>query len=96
MARTMPIASRIHPHGVEDDVEAAVVVDVVVGWVVVVEPCVVVVVGATVVVVVGASVVVVVDWAATGAPDVNPMIAGTAIPTTSAACNSRNRPMWAA
>jgi hypothetical protein len=56
----MTIASTIHPHGVDDDMEPAVVLDVVVGCIVVVVSCVVVVVGATVVVVVGASVVVVV------------------------------------
>jgi hypothetical protein len=60
IARTRTIASTIHPHGVDDDVEPAVVVDVVVGCAVVVVSCVVVVVAATVVVVVGASVVVVV------------------------------------
>jgi hypothetical protein len=60
IAKTMTIASTIHPHGVEDDVETAVVLDVVVGCVVVVDRCVVVVVGAMVVVVVGAGVVVVV------------------------------------
>jgi hypothetical protein len=96
----MTIASTIHPHGVDDDVETAVVLDVVVGWVVVVVSCVVVVVGAmvdvvvgwvvvvvvggTVVVVVGATVVVVVGWADTGPAVVSPRIAGTAIAITSA------------
>jgi hypothetical protein len=96
----MTIANTIHPHGVDDDVELAAVVDVVGGWVVVVVSCVVVVVGATVVVVVGARVVVVdganvvvvvvgvrvvvVGWADASPAGVSPKMAGIATATTSA------------
>jgi hypothetical protein len=100
----MTIASTIHPHGVDDDVEAAVVVDVVVGCAVVVVSCVVVVVscvvvdvGASVVVVVvganvvvvGASVVVVVGWADADPTVVSPKMAGAATAMSSAETGRR-------
>jgi hypothetical protein len=82
IAKTTTSPSTIHPQGVDEPADDAVVVDVVVGAsVVVVVRCVVVVagavvvvvggrvvvvVGATVVVVVGATVVVVVGWAVAG------------------------------
>jgi hypothetical protein len=100
----MTIASTIHPHGVDDDVEAAVVVDVVVGCavvvvscVVVVVSCVVVVVGASVVVVVvganvvvvGASVVVVVGWADADPTVISPKTAWAATAMSSAETGRR-------
>jgi hypothetical protein len=101
----MTIASTIHPHGVDDDVEAAVVVDVVVGCAVVVVSCVdvvvscvvvvvgasvvVVVVGANVVVVVGARVVVVVGWADADPTVISPKTAGAATAMSSAEIGRR-------